>query len=93
MTGFNLVNYAARNADYVLIGATLGAGPLGQYTLAYRVMLYPLQSVSAVISRATFPAFAPTARRTTRLRPPLSAGRLDDRPHRVPDGLRGDGDQ
>jgi O-antigen/teichoic acid export membrane protein len=58
VTGFNLFNYAARNADYVLIGAMLGAGPLGQYTLAYRVMLYPLQAVSAVISRATFPVYA-----------------------------------
>jgi len=58
VTGFNLFNYAARNADYVLIGARLGPGPLGQYTLAYRVMLYPLQAVSAVISRATFPVYA-----------------------------------
>jgi PST family polysaccharide transporter len=58
VTGFNVFNYIARNADYVLIGAALGAGPLGQYTLAYRVMLYPLQAVSAVISRATFPVFA-----------------------------------
>ncbi len=58
VTGFNLFNYAARTADYVLIGAALGAGPLGQYTLAYRAMLYPLQAVSAVISRATFPVYA-----------------------------------
>jgi PST family polysaccharide transporter len=58
VTGFNLFNYASRNADYVLIGAALGAGPLGQYTLAYRVMLYPLQAVSAVISRAIFPVYA-----------------------------------
>lgn len=58
VTGFNVFNYVARNADYVLIGATLGAAPLGQYTLAYRVMLYPLQAVSSVISRATFPVYA-----------------------------------
>jgi len=68
VTGFNLVNYAARNADYVLIGAVLGPGPLGQYTLAYRVMLYPLQSVTAVISRATFPAFARLNAHDARLR-------------------------
>lgn len=58
VTGFNLFNYAARNADYVLIGAALGTAPLGQYTLAYRAMLYPLQAVAAVISRATFPVYA-----------------------------------
>lgn len=56
--GFNVCNFITRNADYVLIGATLGAGPLGQYTLAYRAMLYPLQAVSGVISRATFPVYA-----------------------------------
>jgi PST family polysaccharide transporter len=68
VTGFNLFNYAARNADYVLIGATLGAGALGQYTLAYRVMLYPLQAVSAVISRATFPVYARLQTDSARLR-------------------------
>ena len=55
LTGFNFVNYFARNADYLLIGRFLGANQLGIYTLAYRVMLYPLQSVSAVVSRVTFP--------------------------------------
>jgi lipopolysaccharide exporter len=68
VTGFNLFNYAARNADYVLIGATLGAAALGQYTLAYRVMLYPLQAVSAVISRATFPVYARLQADNERLR-------------------------
>jgi O-antigen/teichoic acid export membrane protein len=68
VTGFNLLNYASRNADYVLIGARLGAGPLGQYTLAYRVMLYPLQAVSAVISRATFPIYARLQADDARLR-------------------------
>jgi len=55
LTGFNFVNYFARNADYLLIGRFLGANQLGIYTLAYRVMLYPLQSVTAVVSRVTFP--------------------------------------
>jgi O-antigen/teichoic acid export membrane protein len=68
VTGFNVFNYAARNADYVLIGAALGAGPLGQYTLAYRVMLYPLQAVSSVISRATFPVYARLQADDTRFR-------------------------
>ena len=58
VTGFNVFNYAARNADYALVGATLGSGPLGQYSLAYRVMLYPMQAVSAMIARATYPVYA-----------------------------------
>lgn len=58
MTGFQTVNYFARNIDYLLIGKFLGAQPLGYYTLAYRLMLMPLQNVSSVIGRVMFPAFS-----------------------------------
>ena len=58
LVGFNVVNYLARNADYLLIGRVLGSTPLGLYTLAYRIMLQPLQSVSLVIGRVLFPAYS-----------------------------------
>ena len=58
LTGFNIFNYFARNADYLLIGRFLGATPLGVYTLAYRIMLYPLQTISTVISRVMFPVYS-----------------------------------
>lgn len=58
MTGFNILNYIARNIDYLLIGKFLGAEPLGYYTLAYKLMLYPLQSISWTIGRVMFPAFS-----------------------------------
>ncbi len=58
LTAFNTFNYFSRNADYFLIGRFLGAQALGYYTLAYRILLYPLQSVSAVIGRVTFPLYA-----------------------------------
>jgi O-antigen/teichoic acid export membrane protein len=58
LTGFSILNYFVRNADYLLIGKFLGAQQLGYYTLAYRLMLYPLQSITAVISRVMFPAFS-----------------------------------
>lgn len=58
MTGFNLFNYFARNADSVLIGRFLGAQDLGYYSLAYRLLLYPLQTVSHVIGRVMFPVYA-----------------------------------
>lgn len=54
-TGFN---YFVRNADYVLIGRYLGTQELGYYTLAYRLMLYPMRNVSYVIGRVLFPAFS-----------------------------------
>ena len=53
--GFNLVNYFTRNADTMIIGRVLGAASLGPYSLAYRVMLFPLQNLTFVATRALFP--------------------------------------
>ncbi len=58
LTGFSIFNYFIRNADNLLIGRFLGAQNLGYYSLAYNLMLYPLQSVSSVIGRVMFPAFS-----------------------------------
>lgn len=58
LTGFNVFNYFVRNADTLLIGRFLGAESLGYYTLAYRLMHYPLQSISAVVSRVMFPIYS-----------------------------------
>lgn len=55
LLGTNLVGYANRNADSVLVGRFLGAGPLGHYSLAIQLMLYPLQQVSSVFVRVLFP--------------------------------------
>lgn len=57
LSGFNIFNYFVRNADNILIGRYLGATPLGYYSLAYRLMLYPLSNVSNVLGRVVFPAF------------------------------------
>jgi O-antigen/teichoic acid export membrane protein len=58
LTGFSIFNYFARNADYFLIGRFLGAQSLGYYTLAYRLMFYPLQNIASVIGRVVFPIFS-----------------------------------
>jgi len=58
LAGFNIFNFFGRNADYLLIGRFLGTQNLGYYSLAYRIMFYPLQSISAVIGRVMFPVFA-----------------------------------
>jgi len=58
LAGFNILNYFVRNADYILIQKFLGEQQLGYYTLAYRLMLYPLQNVSAVITRVMFPVLS-----------------------------------
>jgi O-antigen/teichoic acid export membrane protein len=53
--GFNLVNYFSRNADAMIIGRVLGPAALGPYSLAHRVMLFPLQNLTFVAIRALFP--------------------------------------
>jgi O-antigen/teichoic acid export membrane protein len=58
LSGFNVLNYFCRNADYLLIGRFLGATSLGIYTLAYRIMLYPLQTITTVIGRVMFPVYS-----------------------------------
>lgn len=58
LTGFSIFNYFSRNADYLLIGRYLGAQDLGYYTLAYRILLFPLQNISLVIERVMFPVYS-----------------------------------
>jgi O-antigen/teichoic acid export membrane protein len=55
LTGFSFINYFARNADSMVIGRVLGSIPLGIYSQAYKVMMFPLQSMTFVASRALFP--------------------------------------
>jgi len=57
-TGYNFSNYFARNLDYILIGKFLNDYYLGHYFLAYRIMLYPVQNISAVVSRVMFPIYS-----------------------------------
>ncbi|MGD8751989.1 MAG: MOP flippase family protein [Anaerolineales bacterium] len=57
LSGFNIFNYFVRNADNILIGRYLGTAALGYYSIAYRLMLYPLQSFSGVLGRVLFPVF------------------------------------
>jgi PST family polysaccharide transporter len=58
LTGFTILNYFLRNADNFIIGRYLGANDLGFYNLAYKVMIVPLQNLTAVISRVMFPLFS-----------------------------------
>lgn len=58
LVGFNVFNYFSRNADYFLIGRYLGAQNLGYYTLAYRILLFPIQNISAVVGRVMYPVLS-----------------------------------
>ena len=56
--GFNFLNYLVRNSDYLLIQKYLGEKLLGYYNLAYRIMLYPLENIAAIVSRVMFPYYS-----------------------------------
>jgi len=58
ITGFRIVNYFGRNIDYLLIGKFLGAQALGYYTLAYKLMLVPLQNFTWIVNKVMFPAYS-----------------------------------
>jgi O-antigen/teichoic acid export membrane protein len=58
LTGFNFINFFARNADSMVIGRVLGSVQLGIYGQAYKVMMFPLQSMSYVAGRALFPVMS-----------------------------------
>jgi PST family polysaccharide transporter len=53
--GSSLLNYCERNADNFLIGRFLGATPLGFYSMAYQLMVFPLGQVSSAVGKVTFP--------------------------------------
>lgn len=58
LSGFSIINYFSRQADHFLIGKFIGETGLGIYSLAYKVMLYPLQNITFMLNRVLFPAFS-----------------------------------
>jgi PST family polysaccharide transporter len=58
LTVFQIANYFSRNIDQLLIGKFLGAQMLGYYSLAYKIMLYPLQNISVIVGKVMFPALS-----------------------------------
>ena len=58
LTGFSIFNYAARRADYLLIGSFLGATALGYYTLGYKIVLYTVQCFCSATTRVMFPVYS-----------------------------------
>jgi len=68
VTGFQLVNYFARNMDYLLIGKVLGSEALGYYTLAYKLMMFPLQNITWIVNKVMFPALSKMQEEMVRFR-------------------------
>lgn len=58
MVGFNFINYFSRNLDQIIIGKFFGTVSLGFYSLAYRLMLFPLQNITSVLTRSLYPVLS-----------------------------------
>ncbi|MGN6465825.1 MAG: lipopolysaccharide biosynthesis protein [Rhizobiaceae bacterium] len=55
LTGFNIVNFFARNLDNILIGKYSGTIELGYYDRAYKLLLFPIQNIVTPLSRVMIP--------------------------------------
>lgn len=55
LTGFNVVNYFARNFDNLLIGRVWGPIQLGLYSRAYQLLLLPMEQINAPLSVVAVP--------------------------------------
>jgi PST family polysaccharide transporter len=68
VTGFNVLNFAARNLDNVLIARFWGAKELGLYDRAYRLMMFPLSNINLPLSRVIVPILSKLANEPDRYR-------------------------
>lgn len=67
--GERIVNYLGSRVDYIIIGRFLGSEALGYYSLAYQLIIFPLQKISPVIGKVAFPAFSTIQGDNEKLRP------------------------
>jgi PST family polysaccharide transporter len=56
--GVQVLNYAARNADNVIVGQHLGPVALGYYSRAYALFLLPLQQLNGPLGRVALPVLS-----------------------------------
>ena len=58
LTGFNIVNYFARNFDNILIGRFCGPTPLGFYSKAYSLMMLPITQIRTPLHKVSIPVLS-----------------------------------
>lgn len=69
--GSNGLAFFSRNLDNILVGRFLGVSSLSHYSMAYRVLVIPVQMIGQTVNRVSFPTFARLA-----LKPDLLARTL-----------------
>lgn len=68
VTASNLATYFGQNVDKILIGRMLGAGPLGLYERAYKVVLLPVLFVHMPMFRVLVPMLSQSRDKPERYR-------------------------
>ena len=58
VTGFQFINYFARNADNIMLGNTWGKVPLGMYTRAYSLMMLPASKLMSPLDQVLVPVLS-----------------------------------
>jgi len=58
LTGFNILNYFARNLDNVLIGRVWGPASLGLYAKTYALLMLPITQITGPIAAVAIPALS-----------------------------------
>lgn len=54
----NALAFFSRNSDNILVGRYLGVSALSHYSMAYRVLVIPVQMIGQTVNRVSFPTFS-----------------------------------
>ncbi|WP_345481941.1 lipopolysaccharide biosynthesis protein [Amnibacterium soli] len=74
VVGAQLLGYAGKNTDTVVIGTLIGAGPLGVYNRAFQLLALPLTQINAPSTRVALPVLSSLQDDPVRYRRYLLAG-------------------
>jgi PST family polysaccharide transporter len=55
VTGFDIANFFARNADNIIVAKAFGVTSAGLYERSYKLMLFPLQNINWPLARVVLP--------------------------------------
>lgn len=54
----SIFNYLVRNVDYLIIGKFFSADVLGQYSIAYKILLFPMKTITSRVNAVLLPVLA-----------------------------------
>lgn len=54
----SVFNYLVRNVDYLIIGKFFSAEVLGQYSIAYKILLFPMRTITSKVNAVLLPVLS-----------------------------------